>query len=468
MVYYFVPDLNIWPPLQGIDAPGGLNSYVSVQREPRFRNPSSRISVRALSPHFRDLRIPPPTAVNRNAGRPPRQTQWSIGVQHEIPRDLVVEVSYVGNRGVWWTGAGANLGLLNQVSPATFAAYGLNPYTNPADNQFLSNLNTSPAVISRFGRPLMPYAGFSGSVLQALEAYPQFSNAGNIFGPYGVTNAPTGNTWYDSLQAKVTKRFSHGLEAFGTFTWSKALVSTRQDFWNPASSVKTLQATDQPFLFNANIVYTVPKVLESFNKVASWAVRDWQFGAYVAYGSGFLLTPPSVTNGFLNPLSAINGATSYMLRVPGQPLYTKDLNCGCINPYSDQLLNPAAWVNPPNGQYGGSAYYGDFRGSWRPQENFNIGRNFRIKENMNLQIRAEFVNILNRAYLAYPSTVNPLAAPSHNPAGQINGGFGTINETLAPYTNSLPVAPATVNGVCSGAGLCGQPRSGTLIARFTF
>jgi len=151
--------------------------------------------------------------------------------------------------------------------------------------------------------------------------------------------------------------------------------------------------------------------------VASWAVRDWQFGAYVAYGSGFLLTPPSATNSFLNPLSAINGSTSYMLRVPGQPLYTKDLNCGCINPYSDQLLNPAAWALPANGQYGGSAYYGDFRGSWRPQENFNIGRNFRIKESMNLQIRAEFVNILNRTYLADPSTVNPLAAPSHNPAG---------------------------------------------------
>ena len=32
-----------------------------------------------------------------------------------------------------------------------------------------------------------------------------------------------GNTWYDSLQTKVTKRFSHGLSAQGSYTYSKAL-----------------------------------------------------------------------------------------------------------------------------------------------------------------------------------------------------------------------------------------------------
>ena len=35
---------------------------------------------------------------------------------------------------------------------------------------------------------------------------------------------PLGNTWYDALQAKVTKRFSHGLDAVVSYTWSKNLV----------------------------------------------------------------------------------------------------------------------------------------------------------------------------------------------------------------------------------------------------
>ena len=465
VVYSFVPDLNAGPAVTGINEGLGLNPYIALNAGANIPQPTFPTFNPGIFPTLPGTTSSAPAAVDRNAGRPPRQMQYSVGVQREVSRDFVLEASYVGNRGVWWTGAGANLGLLNQVGPSTFAAYGLNPYTSPTDDAFLSQSVTSSAVVQKYGHAPLPYSGFTGSVLQAMEAFPQFSTA-SFGGPLGVTNAPTGKTFYDSLQVKGTKRLSHGLQVNGTFTWSKAMVSTRQDFWNPQSSSKTLQATDQPFLFNSNIVYTVPKVLEGFNKIASQVVRDWQFGAFLQYGSGFLLTPPSVTNGGTNPLTQVEGGTSYMLRVPGAPLYLKDPNCGCINPYSDQILNPAAWVNPSNGHWGGNAYYGDFRGGWRPQENFNIARNFRIKERMNLQVRAEFVNIFNRTYLGYPTTTN--LPVSHNPAGQITGGFGTVNETLAPHTDSVPSAPANANGVCGGLALCGTPRSGTLIARFTF
>src|SRR6202043_494985 len=102
-------------------------------------------------------------ALDRNNSRPPRQNQWSVGIQRELSPSIVVEASYVGNRGVWWasggTGGSGPLGLLNQVSPATFAAYGLNPYTNPADNLLLSQTISSQAVISRVGG-ISPYAGY--------------------------------------------------------------------------------------------------------------------------------------------------------------------------------------------------------------------------------------------------------------------------------------------------------------------
>lgn len=468
VVYSFVPDLNAGPALVGINQQGGLNSYVALANGAGIPQP--------LFPNFNAGAYPTlpfatnsaPTAVDRNAGVPPRQIQYSIGLQRELSRDLVVEASYVGNRGAYWTTAGANLGLLQQVSPATFAAYSLDPYHNAADDAFLGNLNTSPAVVAKYGHALVPYPGFSGSVLQALEPYPQFSTAGFFGSPYSMTNAPTGDTYYDSLQAKVTKRLSRGLQAAGSFTWSKALVSTREDFWNPASSSKTLQSTDQPFLFNANILYVVPDLLKGHNKALSLATRDWQFGAFLQYGSGFLLTPPSVTNGFLNPVTGANlvGGANYMIRKPGVPLYNKDPNCGCLNPYYDQILNPAAWVNPPNGSWGNNALWGDFRGQRKPMESFNIARNFRITERVNLQLRAEFVNIFNRTYLGYPSTTNPLAKPSTNPQGLYNGGFGIINDTVQP--NAVPSSPATVNGACSGLALCGQPRTGTIVARITF
>ena len=51
-----------------------------------------------------------------NAGRPPRQSQWSIGIERELSTNLVVEASYVGNRGVWWPAP--YLQDVNAITPA--------------------------------------------------------------------------------------------------------------------------------------------------------------------------------------------------------------------------------------------------------------------------------------------------------------------------------------------------------------
>jgi hypothetical protein len=453
LAYSFVPDLTIRPALSETNSPSDINGFVNIETPGALPQPSFPNLDPSLYPALGSISTAP-AVVDRNAGRPPRQNQWSIGIQRQITPNFVLEASYVGNRGVWWTGAGPNLGFFEQVSPATFASYGLDPYNNAADNSLLSQRVNSPSVIGRLGYAPYPYSGFTGTLLQALEPYPQFAGSGTA-----ITNAPTGNTYYDSLQIKATKRLSYGLQASGSFTWSKSLVSTREDFWNPGSSSKTLQATDQPFLLNANFVYTVPKFFESKSHILSQVTRDWQLGMFVQYGSGFPLTPPSSTHP--NNLASVNGSTNYQIPT-GQPFYLKDLNCHCINPYQDQLLNPAAWTNPAAGSWGSNALYGNFRSQRRPQESLNIGRNFRIKERMNLQIRAEFVNIFNRTYLANPSTSNPGGPLGHNGAGQLTSGFGVINATSAVGTATTPP------GIPGGLLTTILPRTGTLIARFSF
>ena len=183
-----------------------------------------------------------------------------------------------------------------------------------------------------------------------------------------------------------------------------------------------------------------------------------RISAFLQYGSGLPLTPPAATN-----TNYIGGSEQY--RVPGQPLFIKDLNCGCINPYSDVVLNPAAWANPANGTFGPATgtLYGDFRSARRPQENLNFGRTFRFKEHMSFSIRAEFTNVFNRTQIGNPSTSAPASAVSHNGAGQLTGGFGTINETVSgPNT-----APTYTQNAVVGQ-LYQPPRSGTLIARFSF
>jgi len=387
----------------------------------------------------------PPVAIDQNAGRPARQYQWSIGVQREIFRDLVVEDAYVGNRGVWWDSPG--LININALTPARLAAAGLN-INNPADLTLLASRLDSPTAAARgFSNP--PYTNFplSTTVAQALRPYPQF-------GTITTWWSPLGKSWYDSLQTKVTKRLSSGLSLTGVFTWQKQLAlgsannpSSGSAGSSPVNDVfnrplnKYLSLYDQPFVFNTSVTYTLPKL--NTNKFLAWAVRDWTIGAYLQYASGLPILVPTANNA----LSSALFRSTYADRVPGQPLFTQDLNCHCFDPNTTFVLNPKAWTDPPPGQFGTSAaYYGDYRQQRRPQENLALGRTFRIRERATLNLRGEFVNAFNRTEMNSPTSTNAAATQTRNAAGQATGGFGWIN------TSSV-AAP---------------PRAGTIIARFQF
>jgi hypothetical protein len=310
------------------------------------------------------------------------------------------------------------------------------------------------------GGLLLPYATAAPTTtLQtALRAFPQFPN----LAPSG---SPTGDERYDSLQAKVTKRLSHNLQASGAYTWEKSFLrANRQDFFNPQSSAWALQNLP-PQILTFNITYTTPKVayFESHAKAVNQVVKDWQLGWASSYASGTFLTPPTS--------NTANFLTSEMTRVPGQPLYLKDINCKCINPYTDQVLNPAAWQNLQPNQTGTSTavLYSDFRGPRHPSENMNIARNFRLTERFTLQFRGEFVNIFNRTELPNPITnVNPAVALTRNSASAVYGanvlvnGFGVINAFTAPNTQF----GTTTSAQPGGAALA--PRSGTLVLRLQF
>jgi hypothetical protein len=269
---------------------------------------------------------------------------------------------------------------------------------------------------------------------------------------------PDGNTWYDSLQTKVTKRLSHGLDVNASFTWSKQLdIGAEQDFGyftfvtaaindvTNRQNNKYLSAFDQPYLFVLSSHYTTPKL--NINRVLATVARDWELGGVLRYGSGFPIQVPTATSG----LATYTFQNTYVNRVPGAPLFTQDLNCHCFDPNSNFVLNKNAWANPVAGQFGtAAAYYNDYRYQRRPQENVSIARNFRIRERMTFQLRAEFTNIFNRTYPNNPTFGNAFATQTINAAGQTTGGFGSI---LANTTTGTVFMP---------------PRQGQLVARFQF
>jgi hypothetical protein len=152
-----------------------------------------------------------------------------------------------------------------------------------------------------------------------------------------------------------------------------------------------------------------------------------------------------------NALASILFRGTLQNRVPGQPLFTKDLNCHCFDPNKEFVLNPAAWKDPAQGEWGtGAAYYSDYRYQRRPQESLAFGRTFRIRENMTFNVRAEFTNVFNRTQMANPLATNAQATQTRqvasDPTSRPTGGFGWIN------TSSVAAAP----------------RAGTIVARFQF
>jgi hypothetical protein len=168
--------------------------------------------------------------------------------------------------------------------------------------------------------------------------------------------------------------------------------------------------------------YETPKLTE--NRVIRNMVGGWAWGGLFRYTSG---TPIPVPSSQAN-LNAIVFQGTRMNRVPGEPLFLKDLNCHCIDPNADFVLNPKAWSDVPQGQWGFAApYYNDYRYARVPSEQLSLGRIFRMKERYRFQVRAEFFNVFNRTVMPAPSAGNPLQTPTRNSLGVPTSGFGRID-----------------------------------------
>jgi hypothetical protein len=280
-------------------------------------------------------------------------------------------------------------------------------------------------------------------VAQQLRPAPQWITQQPTLGPF------VGKSWYDAMQAKLTKRFSHGLQAQASYVWSKATdiglgteagnINTLQgeavvgDIFNYGTN-KQLNQLTRPQALVISGAYSTPKMqADSLGmKVLSQGVRDWQIGFLLRYQNGALIESPASQNQ-LN-LMLERAYPTFQNYVPGVNPLAVDPNCGCFNPQTTQVLNPKAWTDAPAGTWGVSApFYNNYRWQRQPAGSMSFGRNFRIKERYNLFIRAEFQNIFNRLFLSMPlaGTNSPTASanpstPSNTAGGVFTGGYGYI------------------------------------------
>lgn len=360
--------------------------------------------------------------VDPDGGRPSRIMQWSVGLQRQITPDLVVEANYVGNRGAWFQ-ANALIDL-NALTPERIQAAGLD-IRNAADRTLLTSQMGS-ALAAQRGFNRLPYPGFptGQTVAQSLRPFPQF-------GALGSRWAPLGNNWYDSLQVKVTKRQSRGLDFTLAFTWQKELIRGSDDQGGGGGNIndvfnrrnqKYISGNSQPLVLTLALNYQVPGLGTG---VVKHLTGGWTLSAITRYASGWPIPVPGSQTSLLGNL-LFRGTR--MNRVSGQPLFLKDLNCHCFDANKDLMLNPAAWQDVPAGEWGSSAaFYNDYRFARRPDEQFSIGRVFRVKERFSLQFRAELFNVFNRLVYANPTAGNPFVTTTRDTQGNLTNGFGWIN-----------------------------------------
>ena len=385
-----------------------------------------------------------PNVLDPNGGRPPRINQWNVSVQREVTKDLVLEVSYVGNRSVWLNQNG--LINYNAVDPNRLTALGID-ITNPTDRTLLTSSITSTVAVNRgFTKPYPNFPN-TGTVIQSLRPFPQYGGIGSMW-------APLGKTWYDALQAKATKRFSRGLEFTASYAFSKNL-----DNWEGSGNIfdrdsfKSLAASSLPHVLTASVNYRVTSHgFVARNRFTRLVLANWNVGAVLQYTSGGLLQAPGSTNSLGTYLP---GQGTRQFRVAGQPLFLKDPNCGCIDPTQETILNPKAWVDQAPGVWGTAAnWYNDFRGQRRPAESMSLGKTFPIHERARISFRAEFFNIFNRLEsFPNPSTANPATPPTRS-NGLLTGGFGFINYTQITSNSQNNAYPS--------------PRTGQVVLRFEF
>ncbi len=214
---------------------------------------------------------------------------------------------------------------------------------------------------------------------------------------------------YEGISFELRQRFSHGISALASYTWSHDLdVSTDsngggfpQDPYNWRADYGNAN-WDLRHRFIGSFTYVLPFFLNSQHAFLKQTLGGWQTNGIVNLQSGF---PFNVTS----PGDPANtGRSSERPNVTG-PVSS---NCG-NNHLTNCISTNFAVATFAYGNFGRNVLYGP--GLYNVD--FSAFKNFSIKERATLQFRSEFFNLLNT-----PAFSNPNATIT-------NSNFGTITST---------------------------------------
>jgi hypothetical protein len=299
--------------------------------------------------------------------RTPYIQQYNFGVQYELMQDVVLDIAYVGNKGTKLNG----FRNLNQraviTNPDGSQSAGARPYPAFGDIQWMENRVSST---------------------------------------------------YNSLQARLEKRFSHGLSGMVSYTLGQALtggvdhISTSgggagfdTGVFREPQDAYNLRAERGPSEFDVrhrlvvNYIWEMPfgrdrRYGKDWSPALDFVLGGWQLTGIHAVQSGLALT------------ATLGGST--VLNLGGERRARPNLVGNPELPENQRTV--ARWFNTdafaafsPSPQAFGNAGIGIMRGPGMANFDFTLAKNFRVGDRRSFQFRTEFFNAFNHANFGPPN-----------------------------------------------------------------
>jgi hypothetical protein len=346
-------------------------------------SPTTTTTVYSVAPNFRPAVI----------------QQYSLNLQKELRDGWLLEVGYVGTRGIHLMRQRS----LNQALPAS--------QTNPIRGLTQNTIANIPLRV--------PILGIPPDSLQEMES--------------------EGSSWYNGLEVSVTKRMGHGLQFLASYTFSKTLDTDGADI-NSTSSGNALTLGDQNspsqrwgrasfdrthrFVFSGSWDIPGPS-----GGIQHDLLGGWELASVVTIQSGSALTIAD-TNA-----NNLFGISEDRAELSGKCTKNQLVTGGSIGSKLNNYFNVSCFSAPPVigadgiGTGFGNAGTGILDGPGEANLDLAISKavvlNWPI-ERSNLQFRAEFYNALNHSQFANPdtnfssSTFGVISSTSVNPrVGQL-------------------------------------------------
>jgi hypothetical protein len=411
-------------------ADGGVNMGAGYYSSPGFSSVNAFTAAFNANSGFPAFPAPPVlnpsffegTTVTSNymrpsMNRPGLTEQYTLQVQYELARDLLLMVGYDGERG---THLRSNLEDINNIPKADFAL----------GNNLSSTLAANTAGVTAPFPSFYTLFGTNVQTAQALRPYPQYKQI--------QTNCclqNIGQSTYNGLLVSLQRRFRSGLNLQASYTYSKDFTDADSIVLNTSSlsniqdptnlrGEKSVSTQDLPQVFVTSFIYELPfghnqRFLN--HGVLSYIAGGWQPGAIVRYQSG---TP--ISFGCAPAVPGWDNCIRFSQK-PGSSLESAASKANHVNPFivtskgADPSVNSifnlnttrdavnGAFVDPNGARNGGAYQFGTLprvesimRISGFKNEDISIIKDMPFTERMGLQLKLEMLNAFNRHAFALP------------------------------------------------------------------